>query len=376
MHANQPHSTDKLVCRKEEKEPIMDESLRKVKSTLAQHFEINDWEGVDIILATAAAHYLTGEMLWLRFLGPSRSGRTELLRAIAEHPDCAEMEVLTPAAFRGGFRKGPKILSRLNGKLVITKDMASILTARKDMRNEIFGVLRGIKDGKLTSDFGSDQGHLEQAGTFDWIIAATSSGIEQQRQLEGLLGQRFIDLRWQPGDREKMAYKAACNNPHLADIRDDLTVEVVALLYAAKTAARTETYPLGEPDLRQIAKVADAVAVLRTPVQHDRQGHILSLPEPEVGTELAQGLSRIARGLLCVGLDTWRPYIRRVAWDSVPLIRAQILRSLEGNPQTAAELEMATGIPLRSVYHHVEQLELLKVVKDVGGKKEVSITLP
>jgi len=91
----------------------MEETLEKVKATLRQHFEIKDWQGVEIIMATAVAHYIPGEMLWLRFIGPSRSGRTEFLRAIAEHPDCAEMEVLTPAAFRGGFRKGPKLLDRI-----------------------------------------------------------------------------------------------------------------------------------------------------------------------------------------------------------------------------------------------------------------------
>jgi hypothetical protein len=190
----------------------MEETLEQVKATLCQHFEIKDWEGVEIILATAVAHYIPGEMLWLRFIEPSRSGRTELLRAITEHPDCAEMKVLTPAALRSGFKKGPRVLDRITGKLVITKDIASMLTSRKDLKTEIFGVLRGIKDGKLTADFGSDEGHLVQEARFDWILAATSSGIEQQRQLEGLLGQRFIDLKWQPGNREEMAYQAACND--------------------------------------------------------------------------------------------------------------------------------------------------------------------
>ncbi|MEE8619213.1 MAG: hypothetical protein V3S84_03700 [Dehalococcoidales bacterium] len=131
----------------------MEETLEQFKATLRQHFEIKDWEGVEIILATAVVHYIPGEMLWLRFIGPSRSGRTELLRAIAEHPDCAEIEVLTPAAFRGGFTKGPKVLERINNKLVITKDIASILTLRKDLRTQIFSVLCGIKDGRIELRF-------------------------------------------------------------------------------------------------------------------------------------------------------------------------------------------------------------------------------
>ena len=277
----QPHEV-KIEDMELEMSP-MAETLEQVKTTLRQHFEIKDWEGVEIILAVAAAHYIPGEMLWLRFIGPSRSGRTEFLRAIAEHPDCAEMEVLTPAAFRGGWAKGAKVLKRINGKLVITKDVASILTTRKDMRTEIFGLLRGIKDGRLTSDFGSDEGHLEQEARFDWILAATTTGIEQQRQLEALLGQRFIDLRWRPGNREQMAFQAASNNPYLKAIRTGLTVDVLSLLFRAGELAETESYTLTDDDLRWIAKVADATAVLRTPVQQDRQGHILSLPDPEVG---------------------------------------------------------------------------------------------
>jgi len=354
----------------------MEETLEQVKTTLRQHFEIKDWQGVEIILATAAAHYIYGEMLWLRFIGPSRSGRTELLRAISEHPGCAEMEVLTPAAVRGGFKKGPKVLDRIRGKLVITKDIAFILTSRKDLRTEIFGVLRGIKDGKLTADFGSDEGHLVQEAHFDWILAATTSGIEQQRQLEGLLGQRFIDLRWQPGNREEMAYRAASNNPYLSKIREELALDVLSLLFRAEEEVKNATYRLNEEDLHWIAKTADVTAILRAPVQKDRDGRIMNLPEPEVGTELAQGFSRIARGLLCLELEDWNSYINRLAWDCVPSIRVKLLKSLENNPQTVDQLEKSTRIPQRTIYYHLTELELLGVVRDNNGTKEIAIGLP
>jgi len=244
------------------------------------------------------------------------------------------------------------------------------------LRTEIFGVLRGIKDGKLTADFGSDEGHLQQAANFDWILAATSSGIEQQRQLEGLLGQRFIDLRWQPGNREEMAYRAACNNPYLPNIRADLTVDVMSLLFRAEQQAQTQDWTINENDLRWLAKVADAAAVLRASVHQDRQGHILSLPEPEVGTELAQGFSRVAKGLLCLGLDDWKPYIQRLAWDCMPSIRVELLNCLQNGPQTVSQLEEITGIPQRTIYYHIEELKMLKVVKDNNGTIELIISLP
>jgi len=244
------------------------------------------------------------------------------------------------------------------------------------MRTEIFGVLRGIKDGKLTADFGSDEGHLEQKASFDWILAATSSGIEQQRQLEGLLGQRFVDLRWQPGNREEMAFRAAQNNPYLGKIRDDLIVDVMSLMYRAEEEAQAQEWLLSDSDLRWLAKVADATAVVRASVQRDRQGHVSSMPEPEVGTELAQGFSRIAKGLLCLGLDYWKPYIQRMAWDCMPSVRVELLQCLQKGPQTANQLEQVTGIPLRTIYYYLEELEMLKVVKDNNGTIGLNINLP
>ena len=357
-----------------ELENPMKETMELVEDTLRRHFEIKDWLGVEIILADAVAHFIPGEMLWLRFIGPSRSGRTELLRAICNHPSCAEMDVVTPAAFRGGFKKGPKILERIDGKLVITKDIAGMLTSRKDLRTEVFGVLRGIKDGKLTSDFGSDQGHLVQEASFDWILAATEAGIDQQRQLDGLLGQRFVDLRWQPGNREEMAYRAATNNPYLTQIRDELSTNVNSLLCRAEQDAVSMS--LNESDLRWLAKAADTTAVLRTTITQDRQGHILTLPDPEVGTELAQCFSRIVKGLLCLGIDDWKPYVRRLMWDSVPSIRVRILQCLLNGPQSVNQLEQSTGIPQRSIYYHIQHLEMLKVVKDNNGVKELAVTLP
>jgi hypothetical protein len=353
----------------------MEETLEQVKATLRQHFEIRDWQGVEIILAVAAAHYLPGEMLWVRIIGASRSGKTELLRAIAEHSDCAEMEAITPAALRGGFKQAPKLLERINGKLVIDKDIASILTARKEIRTEIFGLLRGIKDGKITSDFGSDEGYLPQKAKFDWLLASTSY-IEQQRSLEGLLGERFLDLRWRPGDREEMAFRAAMNNPYLENIRSELALDVLSLLYRAKELAETETYTLPEDEVRVVAKIADSVAIARTPVQQDRSGHLIAMPDAEVGTELAQGLSRISAGLRLLGLADFEPYIRRLAWDCIPSIRAKLLQSLHTKPQTVPELVKSTEIPERTVYYHIEQLELLKVVKDKNGIKEIAIALP
>ena len=125
----------------------MMETLNEFKHTLRRHVGIKYWQGVEIIVAAAVVHYLPGEMLWLRIIGASRLGKTEPLRAIPEHPHCAEIEAVTPASLRDGFKRASKLLDRINGKLVLDKDISAIVTTRKDMRNDILGLLWGVKYG-------------------------------------------------------------------------------------------------------------------------------------------------------------------------------------------------------------------------------------
>jgi hypothetical protein len=353
----QPHEV-KIEDMELEMSP-MAETFEQVKATLRRHFEVKDWQAVELILAAAIAHYAPGEMLWFRIIGPSRSGKTELLRAISQHSDCAKMEHLTPAALRGGFKKGAKLLQRIDGKLVVTKDLATLLTTRKDARNEIFGLLRPIKDGELVSDFGSDEGHLQQSFRFDWIVATTQA-FEQSRQLESLLGEHFIDMRWRPGDREQMAYLAGLNNPFLRTvIRPELAADVCSLL--ARASTDMVDVELADSEIKTISQYADKTARLRTPVQRDRFRNLVAYPEPEIGTDLTQGFSRIVKGLKLLDVD-YETYLNRLLWDCMPTIRARVLECLargENDPNMIASL---TNLSRSTVHYLLEDLRLLGLI--------------
>jgi len=334
-------------------------TISQVKMTLRRHLEIVDWQGIEIVLAMSVAHYVPGEMLWFRLIGPSRSGKTELLRGIAKYTDCVTMEAITPAALRGGLKQGPKLLQRIDNKLVVTKDLASILTMRNDFRNEVFGLLRPIKDGELVSDFGSEEGHLSQSVRFDWIIGTTPN-IEQHRQLESLLGERFIDLRWIPGNREEMAYQAGINNPYLeSTIRPELAANICSLLGRAKEVA--SNIDLSDEEIRTISQYGDQTARLRTPVQRDRYRNLVAYPEPEIGTDLTQGLSRIVKGLKLLGLR-WEPHLNRLLWDSMPKIRKEVLASLIQCEAGIDDITKLTKLSRRTVEYQLEDLRLLEVL--------------
>jgi hypothetical protein len=334
--------------------------LSNLFSLIDRHFVAMDKEAVTILMAVAVAHQLPGEMLWIRLIGPSRSGKTENLRAIAAHPDSAEMEVITPSSIRGGLRKGHRLLKRIDGKLVITKDLSSMLTKKREVRNEVFGLLRNVKDGSLDADYGTEEGgesHLVQRAKFDWILATTPV-FEQYRVLGDLLGARFIDLNWQVTDTELMAYQALENNALLdSEIRPAIAKAVCDIIDATKERVKSiepaHVADTGEKKL--IANWADLVARLRSPVARDRQHRVVFSPAPEVGTELAQGFSRIIKGLVLLGVKDTERHLSRLCHDSIPESRIRVVDTLR-----KGEVHSTTS---EARYYDLEDLVLLGVVE-------------
>ncbi|MFC1907686.1 hypothetical protein ACFLW8_06340, partial [Chloroflexota bacterium] len=309
------NSTDVLVCQA---------GVHQLLNTFNRYFRIEDEKGFTIVIASAVAHCIPGEMLWVRIYGPSRSGKTELLRAIAVHGDSAKMEVITPAAIRGGLEDGHRLLERIDGKLVITKDLASMLTSKRELRNEVFGLMRNVKDGELVSDFGTEEGNVYQQAKFDWLIATTPV-FAQYRIMEDLLGSRFIDLKWNATAREEMTLRALGNDANLPMIREEMAVATGRVIDECKTKPIPE---LDDDTKGLIVTLADLTARLRSPVARDYQHRVKFAPEPEVGTSLAQNLGRITKALMLLDIPDVAPYLIRLCLDSIPYSRIELLSEL------------------------------------------------
>jgi len=321
----------------------------RFKDCLAQHFEIDDWLAVDIILACVVAHKIGGEMLWLRIIGASGSGKTEILRTLLGQEGYIEtVETLTPSAIRRGLQMvkkrvdkdgqeeyqkvqtEPTLLERINKKLVITKELAPLLTRHHDTRLEIFGLLRSVHDGELDADYGSLQGHIKQKCWFDWILGTTTY-VDSQNQLEMQLGSRFTDLRWgSPLSRKKAVSRAIQNIPHIEAIRAELSGIMTSLIAHSDTANAGDF----QADLQSeewLLDLCEITSVLRTPVERDgytREVKEKSIPSPELGTRIGQNYAKIMAGLRMLGVENVQPYITRLTWDALPPMRATVLRAI------------------------------------------------
>lgn len=340
----------------------MIKEVDKFKETLTRYLEIDDLEAVDIVLATAVSHKIPHtEMLWLRVIGASGAGKTEVLRSLAAQDGyCSSVESLTPGAIRRGyyFKKDAEhqkpLLERLNGSLVVTKEFAVVLTKNQETQKEIFGLLRGVHDGILDAEYGSEEGHLHQESRFDWILGTTQY-VERQRQLETLLGSRFIDLKWgRPIGEADAVTKAINNDPKLAGIRGALADDMTEII--------VNTVPFPKPKLDYLPTYANIAAMLRTPVERDtRTGDVYDLPDIELGTRFGQAMSRLSQGLLMIGVtpEGIKPYMKRMVMDSMSKKRAAVVKcQLEG---ITKQQDIADRVQLSVGYVNkiIEDLRLL-----------------
>ncbi|MCJ7805235.1 ATP-binding protein [Patescibacteria group bacterium] len=340
----------------------MIQQVEDFKQLFTEHFEIDDMQAVDIVVAAAVSHKIPlSEMLWLRIIGASGTGKTELLRTIAEQEGYSTtMESITPGAIRRGysFKRDKDIqkplLERLDGKLVITKEFAVILTKDLDTQKEIFGLLRGVHDGELDADYGSEEGHLHQETKFDWILGTTQF-VERQRQLEQLLGSRFMDLRWGRPIEEGVAVdKAVYNDGNLTAIRIKLKEAMTDIIL------NTVAYP--KPKLEYLAPLANLAAMLRTPVERNtRTNEIYDIPDIELGTRFGQAISRLARGLLMIGvpISELKPYLVRLVMDCMSKKRAVIIRAWLEGLQKQQDIADAAKMSVAYVNRTIEDLRLL-----------------
>jgi len=350
------------------------------KKLLGENFIIDDLEAVDIILAVVAAHKITGNMLWLRLIGAPSSGKTEILRSLFENEEyCAKCESVTPAALRRGYipdgkkdKDLPKFLERLDGKLAITKEFGVILTANKDSRKEVFGLLRSVHDGELVADYGSDQGYIVQKAWFDWIIGTTNY-VEKDSMLEQQLGARFIDLRWRtPIDSLAMTTKALTNDGQIIHIRKTMFSAMNAFIEKVDPTDRTQV------DVEWLDKVIRITSKCRTHVERDnyRREDILSIPEVEATPRLATLFGRIINGLRFIGIENYKPYIIRLMFDNMPSLRSKTIKVMLSSDKKFTQQEIANELRVSQVTVGRIKEDLNILGFDLNLVKEVMCFIP
>lgn len=313
-------------------------------------------DDADSLLATlgaVAANNLDGDPVWLLLVGPPGGGKSELLNSLADLPYTRSAGTITEAALLSGTPTKDVATSAKGGLLrdigdfgiIIAKDFGSLLSMNRDGRAQVLAALREIYDGKWTRLVGTDGGRsLHWEGKVGFIGGVTPT-IDRHHAVMGAMGERFMLYRLPDVDANLQARRALSHAGKEKRMRTEISEAVNNLL----TTQRTHVQDLDNNETDHLIALTTLVVRARSSVERDNYTREIELvPGSEAPTRLAVALSLLRGGLEAIGLpkaDAWR-VLTKVGLDSIPALRADILRTLHD-----AGSQLSTNVVAGEVRH-------------------------
>ena len=211
--------------------------LKTCKNVISKWLYHKDDNIVDVVLATVASVYHTGDPLWVMIIGAPSSGKTEIMRGFDKHQDCYFIDRVTPATFVTGFTKAKGILERMgpDPKTFVVQDFSTILSKPPYDRMEIMDTLRQMYNGSYYNEWGNGK-------RFAWkgkvsMIAGCTPDIEASNHSMSELGERFMYYRVESDDddtRNQMMQKARDMEGLEKKAREEISIALHGVMASIK----------------------------------------------------------------------------------------------------------------------------------------------
>lgn len=339
------------------------------------HFDQQDADVIDLVLAIVATSGIEGDPLWMHYVDVPSSGKTELLRA-TECERTYFLSDLTEHSFISGYvdpsedgeeKTDFSLLPKLDGKTLVVLDFTTILPSSSEKRAKIMGDLRAIFDGYFSRQLGN-LGKREYRSRFNFITAVTPD-IEKAWSLN-TLGERFLMWRTRGrGDqsRRRQARQALEGANRIDEIREELRTAVTEFLAGLPEKVM---FPILPATIRErIIDLAEVLATCRTFIHRDKDS-LLFPPQPEMPARIAKQLLRIGQSVAYV---RGKPEVttdevaimRKVVMDSLPTNRRITLEALWQHRAAYCEIDTimeASGLPLTTQRRVLDDFARLKIV--------------
>lgn len=346
-----------------------------IQKELQRWLYISDPEAVDVLMAVAISNNLPGDPLWLYYVGPSSGGKTEVLRQI-QGPSVKTVSTITPSSLISGFaasdperRKVLDLMATLDKKILIIKDLTSVLSMKPDDSSRVFADLREAYDGYLEKHFGSGTGTISYKAKFT-VIAGVTPAIDSARKIHQHLGERFIRVNVMPSDSDRMEMtRRALKNLGTEDEEREKLGRMVGKWLTDSRKWLSPDKPISDHMIERLINLAEFVALMRAEVQRDRERVIQYKPSAEVGARLVKQFAKLG-----IALANLREHdevteddfltIRRCAIDCVETRRMEIVNYLvrhRGDKKTS-EIAQAVHMPSDTVRSVSEDLEAIGVL--------------
>lgn len=313
--------------------------LQRVKKKYASVLKMSSDDAliVDCFMAavTAVFNRRLNESVWMYFIGPPGSGKTETVSSLRGYPRAVMLTTPTENAFMSGTNdeKGddPSLLPLLDGKILVWKDFTAMMELKRGTVDKILAELRDVYD-QYCSKASGKIGFREYSARFG-MIACVTGAIDSFMEHHQQLGQRFLSFRI-----NRISQSHAQRIADLKNIRRGMNdkekwkEELRLCVQGALAETAVECTKGGVPSVpadieERIIIMSDVLALARTVPQNDKGN---TVNRPEIASRIMQQLINLGSGHAIVDgrnvLDeSDMQLICRVVLDSLPLVRRRLL---------------------------------------------------
>lgn len=284
-------------------------TLTELKTELKKYQYFEDMGFIEASLASIiSARLKLGDPLWLILIGPSSSGKSQVLRPLAmtdnlfmhQIDDLTENTFLSAMKSKGGGEMS--LLNRIGPRgMIVISDLTGIFSKPAEARAAILSQLRMIYDGEMTKHSGSTSKAISWKGQLG-IIAGSTPSIYKNLEEVAMMGERFMYYRLKDYSAQKAGHIAlnraggvASANKELAELYDRYLKEVV--LY---TMSKGDIV-LSDVVKDHIINTAIFAENIRSVAGFDYKGeNIISIPVPAMPMRTALQLSVLAKAQLAM----------------------------------------------------------------------------
>ncbi len=347
-----------------------------------------------IALASIIATRLQlGDPVWLLLIGPSSSGKSQILRPLAltnpkiiHRVDDLTENTLLSGLSTGKGNKDISLLKRIGALgIIVISDFTVIFSKSSEARAAILGQLRMVYDGEMVKYSGNNPEPIAWKGYLGLLAGSTPSIYAHFEEVADM-GERFIYYRMKPYNIEKATRRSLSRTIYGKELD-----ETLSRVYADYTTDAIKSAANGVPAIApevydRIVSISMFAANLRTPTHYDRFAKTIDrVPVPEMPMRVALQLSAIARGLMVMhhndtgSWDLEASDIEHIEWCAYSLANEErraclwVLATSKFNEhldtQTVAD---SIGLATSVVGMNLQHLVAIGILNRSGGSSSLS----
>jgi hypothetical protein len=374
-----PPNTKEILAGEEAKPESQYEGVGVSPATVYEAYRrwlfLENTSVLDILFGTIIANRWPGEPLWLMLVAPSGGVKTELIVTFDRAPNIMTISNITPHTLVSGANFAgsgdPSLVPKLDGKVLMIKDLTPLLTKNEIQRDEITGDLRDVYDGSIVKRFGN--GVVRAYQSKFGIIAGVTPVVELYTEQNTSFGERFIRFNVPISDalvdQRSIAKRALLNTGSEMEMREQLKVVAEqALNYDFGSPPKVETVLEDK-----ITALAQWTSLMRATFNRDKYTRETThKPYAELPTRLSKQFYKTVQGVAAfrrkpvAGLSEYE-IVKDVALSTVPSRMESLIRKfMQDKTRRVYDLKTISsmaGLPTMTVSRVVENLILIRVLK-------------